>query len=33
MNPLRIEHMTVFDVEPAELVTMAAQLDVPLISL
>ena len=33
MNPLRIEHMTVFDVEPAALVTIAEELGVPLISL
>jgi sugar phosphate isomerase/epimerase len=33
MNPLRIEQMTVFDVEPAEVVTIAGELGVPLISL
>lgn len=32
MNPLRIEQMTVFDVEPAEVVTIAAGLGVPLVS-
>lgn len=33
MNPLRIEQMTIFDVEPAEVVTIAEELGVPMISL
>jgi len=32
MNPLRIEQMTVFDVDPAEVVTIAADLGVPYVS-
>jgi len=32
MSPLRIEQMTVFDLEPAEVVTLAAELEVPLVS-
>ena len=32
MNPLRIEQMTAFDIAPAELVTLAAGLAVPLVS-
>jgi len=32
MNPLRIEQMTIFDVEPAEVVTIAAELAVPNVS-
>lgn len=32
-NPLRIEQMTIFDVEPEEVVTIAAELGVPMISL
>src|ERR1700756_4707522 len=31
-NPLRLEQMTIFDVEPAEVVTIAAELDVPTVS-
>ncbi len=33
MNPLRIEQMTIFDVAPAEVVSIAAALDVPAVSL
>lgn len=33
MNPLRIEHMTIFDVEPPEVISIASQLGVPSISL
>jgi len=33
MHPLRIEQMTVFDVEPAEVVSIASELDVPSVSL
>lgn len=33
MNYLRIEQMTVFDVDPAEVITIAAELDVPYVSL
>jgi sugar phosphate isomerase/epimerase len=33
MNPLRIEQMTVFDVDPADVITIAAELDVPYVSL
>ena len=33
MNPLRIEQMTVFDVDPAEVITIAAELIVPYVSL
>lgn len=33
MNHLRIEQMTVFDVDPAEVITIAAELDVPYVSL
>lgn len=32
INPLRIEQMTVFDVDPAEVVTIAADLFVPYVS-
>jgi sugar phosphate isomerase/epimerase len=32
VNPLRIEQMTVFDVDPAEVITIAADLGVPYVS-
>ena len=33
MNPLRIEQMTVFDVDPVDVISIAAELAVPYVSL
>ena len=33
MTTLSLDHLTVFDASPAELITIAAELDVPLVSL
>lgn len=33
MNPLRLEHMTVFDLAPCQVIDLAEQLEIPFISL